>query len=277
VTTTPMVRSRAGSSGWVGHLRNRYTDAVDRYRLRRCTEVGARPALRGAPFVHNSGTLLIGDDFRLNSHPVRSHLFVSGGLRIGNRVRIGAGAAISCIGEMEIQDDVSIGAFSIILDSNFHVAEDFRTNAAPKRVCVGKGSALGHRVVVLPGSTIGSGVVVRAGSVVSGDVPDGAVVEGNPARARLERDNHAEVVAWDVPALVMHVLGLSRVPDVQHGPGQIPQWDSLGALRLIVALEEELGIALAEDQVKAVRSIRELMDHVEAVQRRQTNRSGLSP
>jgi acetyltransferase-like isoleucine patch superfamily enzyme len=264
--------SRAGR--WVEQLRDRYGEAVDRRRLRACTAVGSRPMLRGAPFVHNSGILLIGDDFCLNSYPVRSHLFVTGSLRIGNRVRIGSGAAISCMGELEIRDDVSIGAFSIILDSNFHVAEDFRANAAPKRICVGKGASLGHRVVVLPGSTLGAGVVVRAGSVVSGDVPDGAVVEGNPARARLERDDLAEVDARNVPTLVMHVLGLSSVPDLQHGPGQIPQWDSLGALRLIVALEEELGVALAEDQVKAVRSIRELMDHVEAVQHRAT---GVAP
>jgi acyl carrier protein len=93
----------------------------------------------------------------------------------------------------------------------------------------------------------------------------------------LDRDNHADVLPRDVPALVMHVLGLSRVPDVQDGPGQIPQWDSLGALRLIVALEEEIGVALAEDQVRAVRSIRELMDHVEAVQRRKASGAGLSP
>ena len=35
---------------------------------------------------------------------------------------------------------------------------------------------------VLPGVTIGNNVVVGAGSVVSKDVPDNAVVVGNPAK-----------------------------------------------------------------------------------------------
>jgi maltose O-acetyltransferase len=38
--------------------------------------------------------------------------------------------------------------------------------------------------VILPGVTIGRGSVVGAGSVVTRDVPDGAVVYGNPARIK---------------------------------------------------------------------------------------------
>ena len=41
---------------------------------------------------------------------------------------------------------------------------------------------LGGSVVVCPGVRIGRGAVVGAGSVVTRDVPDGAVVAGNPAR-----------------------------------------------------------------------------------------------
>jgi len=41
---------------------------------------------------------------------------------------------------------------------------------------------IGANVTILPGVTIGLGALVGAGSVVTRDVPDGAVVAGNPAR-----------------------------------------------------------------------------------------------
>ena len=40
----------------------------------------------------------------------------------------------------------------------------------------------GHGVVVMPGVTIGEGAVIGAGSVVTKDVPDFAVIGGNPAK-----------------------------------------------------------------------------------------------
>lgn len=53
---------------------------------------------------------------------------------------------------------------------------------------------LGHGVIVLPGITIGEGAVVGAGSVVTKDVPDYAVVGGNPAKVlkyrNIESYNH---------------------------------------------------------------------------------------
>jgi 2,3,4,5-tetrahydropyridine-2-carboxylate N-succinyltransferase len=42
---------------------------------------------------------------------------------------------------------------------------------------------IGANTVVLGGSRIGDGAVVAAGSVVSGEVPAGSVVRGNPARS----------------------------------------------------------------------------------------------
>ena len=191
-------------------------------------------------------------------------------MRIGNRVRIGAGAAISSLGRIDIGDDVSMGDFVIIMDSDFHVADDVSANAIPRPVRIGNGVRLGHRVVVMPGSTIGAGAVVRAGSVVSGQVAADAVVEGNPARARFAGAESGDdgTASADVPRLVMQVLGLASMPDAHAGPEQISQWDSLGALRLIVAIEETFGIALAEDEMKGARSIRDLSRHVEAARLR---------
>jgi len=47
---------------------------------------------------------------------------------------------------------------------------------------VGDDVWIGHRCILLPGVKIGTGAVIGAGSVVTKDVPEYAVVAGNPAR-----------------------------------------------------------------------------------------------
>ncbi len=247
--------------------------ATTAHRLRGCTRVGARPVLRGIPVIRNEGELTIGDDLHLVSTPVQSHFYVTSGARltIGHRVCIGAGAALSSLARVDIEDDVSLGDYVIVLDSDFHVAANKATDATPRPVRIGRRARLGHRVVVLPGSTVGADAVVRSGSVVSGRVAEGTIVEGNPARpvSELAREETAEIesIAERIPRLVMQVLGLSSLPGPNDGPAQIGQWDSLGALRIIVALDEQVGVSLSDDDLKAVRSIGELVGRVEAVRR----------
>jgi virginiamycin A acetyltransferase len=82
---------------------------------------------------------------------------------------------------------------------------------------IGNDVWIGMEALVLPGVTIGDGAIIGAGAVVASDVPDYAVVAGNPAQvmrirfdaatvARLKRlawwDWPAERVARTVPALV---------------------------------------------------------------------------
>lgn len=50
------------------------------------------------------------------------------------------------------------------------------------RTLVKYGAAVGSRSVILPGVTIGRWALIGAGSVVTRDVPDYALVVGNPAR-----------------------------------------------------------------------------------------------
>jgi acetyltransferase-like isoleucine patch superfamily enzyme len=57
-----------------------------------------------------------------------------------------------------------------------------------KEVVIGKAVWFGTRIIVLPGTQIGDGVVVQAGAVVSGKIPDGAVIGGNPAKVIKYRD-----------------------------------------------------------------------------------------
>ena len=49
-------------------------------------------------------------------------------------------------------------------------------------VAIGHDVWIGHGAVVLAGRTIGTGAVVGAGAIVTKDVPDYAIVVGNPAR-----------------------------------------------------------------------------------------------
>jgi maltose O-acetyltransferase len=50
------------------------------------------------------------------------------------------------------------------------------------KVSIGDRVFVGASSIILPGVTIGSDVIIGAGSVVTGDIPDGVVVAGNPAR-----------------------------------------------------------------------------------------------
>ena len=49
-------------------------------------------------------------------------------------------------------------------------------------ITIKKGASIGARVVILPGITVGVWALIGAGSVVTKDVPDFAIVYGNPAR-----------------------------------------------------------------------------------------------
>jgi acetyltransferase-like isoleucine patch superfamily enzyme len=106
--------------------------------------------------------------------------------------RIGADCKISshtfiCEG-VEIEDQVFIGHNVSFINDKFPSAtnpdgslqteQDWKV--IPTRVK--KGASIGTSATVLCGITIGAGAVVGAGSVVTKDVPDGAIVAGNPAR-----------------------------------------------------------------------------------------------
>jgi maltose O-acetyltransferase len=51
-------------------------------------------------------------------------------------------------------------------------------------IVIGKNVWIGGGAIILPGVTIGDDAVIGAGSVVTRNVPAGATVVGNPARAR---------------------------------------------------------------------------------------------
>ncbi len=57
-----------------------------------------------------------------------------------------------------------------------------------KKVVIGKYVWVGARSTIMGGVTIGDGAVIGAASVVTKDVPQGAIVGGNPAKVLKYRD-----------------------------------------------------------------------------------------
>ncbi len=57
-----------------------------------------------------------------------------------------------------------------------------------------KGCSIGANATVLPGIVIGENAMVGAGAVVTNDVPDFALVYGNPARVMGKVDKSGKAV-----------------------------------------------------------------------------------
>jgi len=115
----------------------------------------------------------------------------------GGYVRLGTGSTIGpyCIvygaGGIELHEHVHLGpGVKIMSQAGRH--DRNRVTSHPTfifdAVTIGAGTWIGAGAVILGGSRIGRCVSVAPNSVVSGDVPDYAVVSGNPARVMFKNE-----------------------------------------------------------------------------------------
>lgn len=211
----------------------------------------------GSRLADIGGDVQIGSDVLLISHPVRSHLFADPGGRIviGNGVRVSYGAAIAAREAVEIGAGTTIGPFVVIMDNDFHKVGDRHAAGAAAPVRIGSNVSIGARVTILRGSIIGDGARVLSGSMVSGVVPDHATVGGVPARVLDGADRPRTGTSDAMVELVQQVLGLATRPAVGDGPTTLPEWDSLGSLRLLLAIEAAFGVNIPADVMQSADTI----------------------
>ena len=119
---------------------------------------------------------------------IANSVFVDFGSEMGDNVKIQNHAIV--YHKAVIEDGVFIGPNvcftndnnprAINPDGSIKGADDWEVST----IKIGKGAAIGAHSVITPGVTIGQFAMAGSGSVISRDVPDFALVYGNPARIR---------------------------------------------------------------------------------------------
>ena len=136
-----------------------------------CDEIGARTTVYA--FVHVLPGAVVGTDCNINDH-----CFIEGDVIIGDRVTIKCGNYLWS--GMRVEDDVFLGPNVVYTNDATPRSKQYPDQFLP--LLIKQGASVGANSVLLGGITVGRYALVGMGSVVTRDVPDYALVYGNPAR-----------------------------------------------------------------------------------------------
>lgn len=147
-------------------------------------------------FIKNPQLMSIGENF-ISSNNLRLECWdeyfeqkFTPSIVIGNNVIIEKYCHIGCINKIEIGDNVLIASNVYISDHSHGDITKLDLELPPSRrplsskgpVIIGANVWIGQNVTILPNIKIGINAIIGANSIVTKDVPDNAVVAGNPAR-----------------------------------------------------------------------------------------------
>lgn len=174
-------------------------------------------ATRVWAFVHILHGAKIGEECN-----ICDHVFIEGDVVVGNRVTIKSG--VQLWNGIIIEDNVFIGPNATFTNDPFPRSKQYPTEFS--KTYIGKGASIGANATILPGIRIGQKAMIGAGSVVTRDVPQNAIVVGNPARIKgyvssysqtpINKREHrldADITSTKVPGV--KIIRLPNISDIR--------------------------------------------------------------
>ena len=125
-------------------------------------------------FTHVMPTAVIGE--RCN---IGQNVFIDNRVTIGNGVKIQNN--VSVYNGVEVEDDVFLGP-SMVFTNVINPRSFVERKSEFRRTLLRKGSTVGANATIVCGVEIGAYALIGAGAVIIRDVPDHAMMVGNPAR-----------------------------------------------------------------------------------------------
>ncbi|KKQ46239.1 MAG: Transferase hexapeptide repeat containing protein [Candidatus Moranbacteria bacterium GW2011_GWC2_37_8] len=140
--------------------------------------LGKNMKLCGWLIIEGNGKIEIGEFTSINERTI---------IRAMDNIKIGSHCLISS--DVYIQDNNSHSIFAKDRREDIESDSDYGgigmsieiKNPSHKPIKIGNDVWIGRRVMIFKGVTIGNRAVIAAGSIVTRDVPDDAMVAGNPA------------------------------------------------------------------------------------------------
>lgn len=119
----------------------------------------------------------------------------------GSQIEIGdnSGIGVNCrvCGPVKIGDNVMMGPEVIVLTvshkyNRLDIPMRQQGHKEPEPVTIGDDVWIGTRAIIMPGISVGKGAIIGASAVVTKDVPEYAIVCGNPAKVVKSRKDNSE-------------------------------------------------------------------------------------
>ena len=191
--------------------------------------------------------------------------------------RIGAGSYIApgCV----VSPGAQVGSHVIV---NFHVSvghdsilEDYAQICPGARVSggcrVGKSAFLGSNASLTPGVVVGDDAVVGANSHVVRKVAKGITVVGCPAQSVHQRHVPESNFLQPIDLIQSIFQEIFDDPKLEVRPStnrnDIPNWDSVAQLKIVLAIDEAFGTRLTTSEVAEFHSVGDFLRALEPMNR----------
>ncbi len=202
--------------------------------FRVATRVGPEVRVFGWPRVACEGELVVGRGAVFVSSPAPIELIVGRGasLVIGEGVVIESGATLRAHGRILVESYARIGVGCILDDDGPQAGS----------ITISRGAWIEDGAVLLAGTVVPAGGKVPLRDLVT-------AASGDPSRER--PPVHADAPGGDIDNRIRQVVTrvVAGAREAQSGEdlSRIRGWNSLSALRVLVALEKEFAIVLPHD------------------------------